>query len=496
MIASLKSFVNRLRPGGRFGYDALAEKGRRQTSRSATHSEDAILTRAGRTKAQATTRDLIRNITIAGWMVRCHLDYVSRFSFQARTGDDALDDQIERLVERDSLRTNFDVRGRLSRSKAARMMEARRVLDGEIFIAKLSSGRVQLIEADRVRQPTMAPEGVDLAAYREGLRVSPGGRLQSAIVCKRGPDGIGYEFERAISAMNLWQHAYWDTTYRVDQLRGISPLMPAINLLQDTYEGVDLALAKAKIAQMFGLIFFRKAVDDAEGWQHEREQTADADNDGLDDETGEAAADEDRYKVDPGMGPFKLELDPEDDAKFLSTNTPETELIEALRFVVDLALKGLDIPSSFWDPRAVNYYSRKADIQQYENSAATKRDDNKQLWDEWTAWRLRLHILAGELVLPGAMTLEDVRWEWIPAAMPWVDKLRDVKADELALNIGQDSRVRIARRNGQDAYDLAREEMDYEEWIIAERRRRNLPPTNGPVPVGTTDNEGKADENA
>lgn len=444
----------------------------------------------------ATTRDIIRNITIAGWMVRCHLDYVSRFNFQAATGDDALDDAIERLIERDSRRGNFDVRGRLSRPKAARMMEARRILDGEIFVTKLAGGRVQLVEADRIRTPGEVPAGYDLTDYQDGLLISPGGRLRSVIVCRRGDGGKGYIFERLIDARNVWQHAYWDTTYRVDQLRGISPLMPAINSLQDVYEGFDLAMAKAKVAQMFGLIFYRDAVEEAEGWQARREQTNDADNDGLDDETGEAAADQDRYVVDPGSGPFKLELDQGDKAEFLSTNTPESELLEALKFAVDLGLKGLDIPYSFWDARAVNYYSRKADIQQYEASAQAKRDDNRQLWDEWTAWRLRLHILAGELELPGAMTLEDVRWDWVAAGMPWVDKLRDMKADELALQIGQDSRVRMARRNGNNAYDLAREEMEFERWEIDERQRRDLPPKGVPVAVGTTDNEGKADDNA
>ncbi len=36
-----------------------------------------------------------RNFTIAGWMIRKHLDYTSTFAFQARTGMPEVDEQME-----------------------------------------------------------------------------------------------------------------------------------------------------------------------------------------------------------------------------------------------------------------------------------------------------------------------------------------------------------------------------------------------------------------
>ena len=111
----------------------------------------------------------------------------------------------------------------------------------------------------------------------------------------KSEEQIVTEFERIIPAMHIWQHACWDATYRVDQVRGITPIAPALNTLQDIYEGVDLAMAKAKVAQMFGLVFFRQAVEDTEGGRVDRTETNDADGDGLDDETGEEADDGDKY---------------------------------------------------------------------------------------------------------------------------------------------------------------------------------------------------------
>lgn len=479
-----------------FGYDAVEDKGRRKPPRTSTGSEDVVLPSNKRKKLVATTRDVIRNYATAAWMVRCHLDYVSRFSFQARTDDEKLNKQLESIIDIAGRPNNFDVSGRFSRAKATRISEARRVLDGDVFWAKLSSGRVQLIEGDRVRTPHGGlPDGVHASDFIQGVRVAPGGRLRSVIVCRRGKGGRSYEFERIIPARHIWQHACWDTTYRVDQVRGITPLAPALNTLQDVYEGIDLAMAKAKVAQMFGLIFFRQAVEDREGWKPKRFETNDADGDGQDDVTGEPAEDGDRYEVDPGSGPFKLELNENDRAEFLSTNTPESELLNFLKFATDLTLKSLDIPYSFYDASKVNYYGQKADIQKYENSARSKRGDNQYLLSRWTAWRLRLMILDGTLTLPGAMAVADIRWEWVPTGMPWIDKLRDLKADVMALESNLDSEIRIARRAGTDAYEIARERMDYEKWLTEERDKRGLPATGGSADVTVTDTD-KGDDNA
>ena len=53
-------------------------------------------------------------------------------------------------------------------------------------------------------------------------------------------------------------HGFFD---RFDQLRGISPLAPAVNTLRDCYEGYDYALAKMKVAQLFALAFYRQQAD-------------------------------------------------------------------------------------------------------------------------------------------------------------------------------------------------------------------------------------------
>jgi len=72
-----------------FGYDAVESKNRRQAPTGRLRSEDKELLPHQRRKLTSASRDIHRNFTIAAWAIRKHLDYVSTFSFQSRTGSAA-----------------------------------------------------------------------------------------------------------------------------------------------------------------------------------------------------------------------------------------------------------------------------------------------------------------------------------------------------------------------------------------------------------------------
>ena len=73
-------------------------KNKRQAPTGLLRSEDAELLPNDRRKLLSASRDLHRNFSFAAWMIRRHLDYVSSFSFQCRSGNPALDGQVERLM--------------------------------------------------------------------------------------------------------------------------------------------------------------------------------------------------------------------------------------------------------------------------------------------------------------------------------------------------------------------------------------------------------------
>ena len=129
----------------------------------------------------------------------------------------------------------------------------------------IANGASQAVEGDRLRNPLgqmdMLPNPI-LAAIMppkgliQGVQVSDAGKAIAYAVHRRTLWG-GFEFERLVSAADCFLHGFFD---RFDQVRGVSPISAALNSYEDTYEGIDYALAKSKVAQLFGIKFKRNSM--------------------------------------------------------------------------------------------------------------------------------------------------------------------------------------------------------------------------------------------
>ena len=211
----------------------------------------------------------------------------------------------------------------------ARQNEARRVIDGDMGFLKIAPpfpsndrGKLQAIEGDRVKTPTQdLPRGFDPKQWTNGVKLSTSGAAQAYAIHKRV--GSGMKLDRIVPARNICWHGFYD---RFDQARGISPVTAALNSLQDVYEGFDYALAKVKISQMFGLVFYRDAIDAVDGVGTGTTPTIDTDGDGEADSG---------YEVDFGRGPVQIDLEPGDKAEFLEAKTPATETVNLLRLEIE-----------------------------------------------------------------------------------------------------------------------------------------------------------------
>lgn len=431
----------------RFSYDGAATSNNQRKAASSTlSSEDAKLTASKRKVLQGAARDLSRNFSIAAWAIRKHLDFVSAFKFQSRTGDDGLDREIERLMAWWQRPENCDVAGRHGLPRLLRLAEERRTVDGDVFLLKLTGqrvrGKIQAIESDRVVDPR-DDNGRSDATWVHGVSVNESGRALGYAVHKRTRGGKGLELDRVVAARNVIHHGFYD---RFDQVRGVSPLAPAVNAFRDVYEAADYALAKAKVSQMFGLVFYREAMDAAGT---------------LDNST-------DPYEVDFGRGPVLLDLEPGDKAEFLESKTPATEFQSFAQLMVSVALKSLDIPYSFFDESFTNFYGSRGALLHYQKSCEAKRADVKDVLRKLTTWRMSLWIDDGVLSLPSGVSLSDLNGEWIPAGLAWWDPAKEIRGDVEAINAGLRTRSEIrAEKYGDDWIDvvdqLARERVALEE---------------------------------
>ena len=109
------------------GYGGIESTTRRRSPQRKTGPEINVLTPSKRDKATATVRDDRRNMTLLAWMIRRHLDNVSRFTPHFRISSDSDDpavakvnDTVRKLVSWHGRRRQFDaLRRELSEAEAA-----------------------------------------------------------------------------------------------------------------------------------------------------------------------------------------------------------------------------------------------------------------------------------------------------------------------------------------------------------------------------------------
>lgn len=433
-------FANRI--ATMFGYDNIVDKGKRRQSTIRTVSEDRELGQSGRSQLNANARDQVRNFAVAAWAIRKHLDFVSRFNFDCTSGDGTnagvkdFDAQIEALMADASVPENWDIAGRHDRCRWLRLFEARACVDGDILGVMLKSGHIQAIEGDRIKNR----DASDSDKMTQGVETDLAGRAIAYHVHKRQTYG-GLAWERRVAAENCVHHGYFD---RFDQVRGISPMAPGLNSLQDVYEGIDYALCKMKVTQLFGLKFTRDAEDSPTGAPL---------NENGDDETDDETPTGPPYQVTFGNKPVMLDLDPGDDADIIESKTPSTEFQAFTEAVIQVALKALDIPMCFFDESHTNFYGSRAAVLLYIKSCEAKRDALALILKRLTQWKIRQWIVAGKLILPAGMTPETVPYTWIHAGLPWWDPAKEVNADIQAVKGGFRCRADIVKeRYGEDWY--------------------------------------------
>lgn len=423
----------------RWGYDAVAPKLKRRSPSGILRSEDAELNTSQRKQLLSSARDIHRNYVTAGWMIRKHLDYVTTFRFQGRSRDKQLNDKLQRLMAAWSTARSCDIAARHPLRRFLRLLEARAALDGDVWVNRLSSGSLQAIEGDRVRTPIGGlPDGITAGDLTHGVLTTEYGRNLKVCVCRRGrtsdfsPNAGTFTFETLLDASHVWQHGYFD---RFDQVRGISPLSAALNNLQDSYEGIDYALARSKLEQLLTLAIFKA------------DPNATLDGDDPQDYSG-------TIKLG-GLG--ILQLDAGDRAEFLKGTNPSNEFQAFQTLVTSLTLKALDLPYSFFNESFTNYSGARQALLQYEQSASNRRADIVEFLDWLTAWRIALWALDGQLTFAEA---EAANWEWVHAALPWLDPLKESQADIANLSAGLTTRKRLLKARGEEWDDVVTELAD------------------------------------
>lgn len=433
---------SRGRPAVRAGYDAVdTSKEKRRPPRTIIRHEDAEVTSTQRKQLNSTVADQRRNFAIVQWMIESHLDYVATFRFQSRTKDRGFGRDAELLMDDWSRPRNCHLARRHSLSRQVRLIETLRVIDGDCLVNRTADGRLQLVEGNRIAQPMFGGKATDWPAHMvHGVHYDPA--TMEAIryaVCTRRDLGDALEFAGWVDARFADLPGYY---WREDQIRGISPLASAINTAQDLYETLDYTTQKTKLHALLGVFFKRAAVADIGG-----------DLAPQDAATGDAPdSSTTAYKI-PIKGLLKIEGEPGDDVEMLESRTPSNEFQSFTDSLVRILLSALGIPYSFYDARGVSYSAGRLDLIRYQLSVDQKREDLVAVLNNIARWKFAYWVRSGALTLPRGMTFADIRWDWVPASLAWIDPLAERQGAVLGCATAMDSPIAITRAAGGDIFD-------------------------------------------
>lgn len=444
-------------------YRGIESTPNRRTPQTKTGAELVMLGGKKRQAASGTVRDDRRSFTILAWMVRRHLDNVSRFTPHVRTGDDDLNAIIKKLLAWHARRRNFDALGRHGRDEMMRMFEACKVIGGDAGLLQVKGGKLQGIEGDRLALPGGADGDFEQSGYKFGpdaIAFDASGNRKAWCLCKRGGQkGDTLEFERAIKAEDLRFDGYWPE--RFDSNRGVSPLITALNEGADVRETWEWLVLKSKASALFGIAFTRTGSDEIDPTKGEEAEEA---------PTAEAASYAQQLQASiKARSLINLDMDPGDKAEEIESKTPNPQVIEFTRELVRSVLLALDIPFTFYDSLTASFSARIADRNEYEEACEWKREKNIDILDEiYTGWLLPMWRDAdfmgfGAALKKAGKTVEEVGADirWVPAGKPWLDRSGEVSGHVLAIASGITSPQRVCAMYGDDAFEIAKETKEY-----------------------------------
>ena len=476
-----------------FEYQGAQNKGRRQAPKSRIYHESEVLTPVKRQKLQATAQDQARNQSLVAWMVRKHLDYVSKFHFSFRTDKEPVNTVVNRIFRWHGAPRNLDYLGRFGRDEMFRLFELEKVLCGDAGLLKLDDLKLQAIESDLIAKGT-ALEGETLPdnINDSGLVVDTTGRVLQYAICNRGTNGGSRIFDHLEPTANIIFDGYWNRFS--SQFRGVSPLSTAINTVQDIHESFEFNLIKAKMHALFGVAIMRKAEDggnigSASGaktitpWIAEDRAWVVYDYCSYSGktylcQTAYSTTSESSFATDLAAGKWAedttgtglnldprtinmLDLNPGEEPKMIESSTPSSQFVEGSYLFIQIAMLALDIPVTSFDSRRSSFSARIADLNEYEVSSGAKRTKNRYVRQDYSDWVLATIWNDPQTPWPlkkvgmaAGMTLRDIQEaaEWIPSGSPWLDKAAQVKGDQLAISMMIDNSIDAARRRGGNVF--------------------------------------------
>lgn len=422
------------------GYDAAGYG--RLNAGWRVHNESAEITdRMSRDVVRARARDLERNSDIAQAVLHAYRRNVvgKGYTLQAKTGDDELDDQIEKAWKIWCKARNCDVTGEQSFNQMLRMASDRKKVDGGmLFLFRYTNQgtvpfQLQAVEVDELDTTQTTP-------HRQGNRVVGG------IEYNEWRRPVGYWIRQyAIDGWQLINPVYieakdvyfYKTKRRPSQLREMSDMAPTITRIRDTNEFITAVSVKERIAACLA-VFVKQAMPSG-GFGR---------GGGVRTETG---IDYEGKKLTPGM---IQKLGAGDEIQVVDPKGAGSDATSFLKTQQGLigAGQGLSYEAVSRDMNGATYSSARQNAVEDELTYSEDEELLVEFMSEVYETFVISGYLSGLFKMPGfwEKKADYLSHTWTKAPKKWIDPARESSAGKTALQSGQKTFQDICAEQGKD----------------------------------------------
>jgi len=421
-------------------YDA-GGYGRHNANWHVSNESGEITNRYSRDNVRARARDLERNSDMMGAVIGAYKRNVigGGYTLQAKSNDEKVNTELERLWKKWCKKINCDVTGTQSFNQIIRMAVGRKKIDGGILFLKRYTNygmipfQLQVLEVDELDANQTIPKN-EKNKVIGGVEVNSYNKIQGYWIKRYSLDNYYIEDPVYIKESDI---IYYYSKSRPSQVREMSDMSPTIMRIRDTNEFMTAVSVKERILSCLS-VFIKKVTPGGDiGRNFSSEQTKGMDYSGK--------------TLTPGMIGY---LNPGDEIQTVNPSgqaTDATSYIKLQQRAIG-AGQGISYESVSRDMSETNYSSARQGNIEDELTYADERELLIEVMGEIYVTFVISCILSNAIKIPKFWENKEeyLQHIWIQAPKKWIDPVKEANSNKIALQTGQKTFAQICAENGKD----------------------------------------------
>lgn len=396
----------------------------------------------GREALRQRARDLEKNSDFFQSVLNAYLRNVigSGYNLQARTESEEINTVIESLWQEWCKRENCDITGMQSLNQILRMVEARKRVDGGVFLRlvndseyKLIPLKLQCIEVDELDTSVSTAVNKDCKVF-EGIELNEYNKPTGYHFKLYKPDGSPQDESIYVPANEV---IYYFTKKRPSQIREITDFAHSMIRIKNINEYMEAIAVKERVTACLSAFITKQG-----GGNIGRSPIQDN-------------SDYSQRKLEPGLITY---LNPGESVNAINPAGQGSDVNQHIKIQEKILAsgQGLSYETVSRDMSETNYSSARQGLIEDEQTYIDDKESIMGILSEiYTQFLTQLEL--SRLITLDLEKPENLLHEWIRRPKAWIDPLKEANANKVALETNQKTFKQICAENGRDWKDVLRD---------------------------------------